>query len=124
MSEEQIYEKLVEICGSKNISNDPQILQSYSKDLSLLPKKSPKYVVWPKNSNQIQRIVELANSLKFFVIPVSSKAGSRHHGDTIPRTDNCVILDLSKLAKIRNVDKKNRVVLFRHAVYDLDYRKK
>ncbi|MFX1489705.1 MAG: FAD-binding oxidoreductase [Promethearchaeota archaeon] len=116
MSKEQIHDKLVEICGLKNISDDTQILQSYSKDLSLLPEKSPKYVVWPKNSNQIQKIIKLANLLKFFIIPVSSKPGFRHNGDTIPRTDNCVILDLSKLTKILNIDKKNRVVMIEPGV--------
>ncbi|MFW9865029.1 MAG: FAD-binding oxidoreductase [Candidatus Thorarchaeota archaeon] len=111
MSKEQIYDKLVEICRSKNISDDTQILQSYSKDLSLLSEKSPKYVVWPKNSIQVKKILDLANSLRFFVIPISSKPGYRHHGDTIPRTENCVILDLSKLTKILNIDKNNRVVM-------------
>ncbi|MFX1480433.1 MAG: FAD-binding oxidoreductase [Promethearchaeota archaeon] len=116
MSNEQIYEKLVEICGSKNIADDPQILQSYSKDLSLLQGKSPKYVIWPKSSSQIKKIIKLANSLKFFVIPISSKPGFRHHGDTIPRTDNCLILDLSRLTKILNIDRKNRVVMIEPGV--------
>ena len=83
MSEEQIFKELTKICGLRRLSNDPKILEEYSKDLSFFPKKVPKYVVWPKNRKQLQEILKLANNLNFSVIPVSSSSGPRHHGDTI-----------------------------------------
>ncbi len=111
MSEENIYQELVKITGSKNISIDPKVLEEYSEDLSFFPKKKPKYVIWPSNRNQIQKIIKLANSLNFSIIPVSSQSSPRHHADTIPRNNNSVILNLSKLNKIINIDRKNRVVM-------------
>lgn len=111
MTKEQIYQKLVGICGSKNISDSPKIIKDYSKDLSFFPEKSPLYVIRLKNRDKIQKVLKLANSLNFSVIPVSSNSGPRHHGDTIPRNDNCIIMNLSKLRKIRNIDKKNRVIM-------------
>ena len=116
MSEEQIYTELVKICSSKNISNDYHLLKRYSEDLSLFPKNEPKYVIWPKNREQIQKILNLANTSKFSIIPVSSPSGPRHHGDTIPRNKNTIILNLSKLNKIVNIDRKNRVVMIEPGV--------
>lgn len=111
MSEEQIFKELSKICGLRGLSNEPKILEEYSKDLSFFPKKVPKYVVWPKNRKQLQEILKLANNLNFSVVPVSSSSGPRHHGDTIPRNNNCIILNLSKLNKIISIDRKNRVVM-------------
>ncbi|MFX1388966.1 MAG: FAD-binding oxidoreductase [Promethearchaeota archaeon] len=116
MSEEQIYTKLVKICGSKNISNDPTLLKKYSKDLSFFHKNEPKYIICPENRKQIQDILILANLLKLSIIPVSSPSGPRHHGDTIPRYSNSIILNLSKLNKIINIDKKNRVAMIEPGV--------
>ncbi|MFX0006898.1 MAG: FAD-binding oxidoreductase, partial [Candidatus Hermodarchaeota archaeon] len=116
MSEEQIYTELIKICGSKNISNDSNLLKKYSEDLSIFPKNEPKYIIWPENRKQIQQILRLANTFKFAIVPVSSPTGPRHHGDTIPRNNNTIILNLSKLNKIISIDKKNRVVMIEPGV--------
>jgi hypothetical protein len=116
MSEEQIYTELVKICGSNNISNDSNLLKTYSEDLSFFPGKVPKYIIWPDNRNQIQEILKLANSLKLAIIPVSSPSGPRHHGDTIARHNKSIILNLFKLNKIINIDRKNRVVMIEPGV--------
>ena len=67
MSEEQILEELIEVCGTRNISKEPKLLEEYSKDLSFFPKKVPKYVIWPKNRKQVQKVLKLANNLKFSI---------------------------------------------------------
>ncbi|MHA1256656.1 MAG: FAD-binding protein, partial [Promethearchaeota archaeon] len=66
---------------------------------------APKYVVWPSNTKIIEEILKLANELKFSVVPISSSSGPRHHGDTIPKNSNCVVLDLSKMKNILNIDR-------------------
>lgn len=116
MSETKIYQELVKIVGSKNISKDPKVLEDYSEDMSFFPKKDPKYIIWTRNRNQIQKTIKLANSLNFSIIPVSSSSGPRHHGDTIPRNNNSIVLNLSKLKKIINIDRKNRVVMIEPGV--------
>ena len=116
MTEDILYQKLVKICSSKNISNDPNVLTKYSKDLSFSPEIAPKYVVWPSNTKIIEEILKLANDLKFSVVPISSSSGPRHHGDTIPKKDNCVVLDLSNMKQILNIDRKNRVVMIEPGV--------
>ena len=116
MNEAQVYQQLVKICGTKNISNNSKIIKEFSKDMSFFPEKAPKYVVWPKNSNQVQKIIKLANTLSFSIIPISSYSGPRHHADTIPRNNNCVILNLSRLKKNINIDRKNRVIMIEPGV--------
>ncbi|MFX1445528.1 MAG: FAD-binding oxidoreductase [Promethearchaeota archaeon] len=116
MGNDIIFQKLVKICGSKNVSNDPEILANYSKDMSFIQEKMPISIVWPSNTNKIEEIVKLANLEKFSIIPISSNKGPRHHGDTIPHKDNCVVLDLSNMKKILNIDRKNRVVMIEPGV--------
>ena len=105
-----MYKELIKICGSKNVSDDPEILKSYTHDLSFFEGKPPKYVVWPLNTKIVEKTLKLANKTGFSIIPVSSD-GPRHHGDTIPQKENSIILNFSKMKKILNIDKKNRVVM-------------
>lgn len=111
MSGEQIYQELVKICGSKFISNDPELLESYSTDLSFVKGFAPKYVVWLNKTKQIEEILKLANNIGFSIIPISSNSPIRYHGDTIPLTENSIIVDLSRMNKILNIDRKNRVIM-------------
>ena len=97
MNEGQIYQELVKICGSKFISNDPEVLDEYSTDLSFVEEKKPKYVIWLFKTKQIEKVIRLANSLGFSIIPISSSSPVRYHGDTIPQKDNCIIIDLSRM---------------------------
>ena len=105
-----LYKELIKICGSKNVSEDNDLLKSYSRDLSFFEGYLPKYVVWPLNTKIVEKVLRLANKTGFAIIPISSD-GPRHHGDTIPQRENSIILNLSKMKKILNIDKKNRVVM-------------
>ncbi len=111
MNGDKIFQMLEKICGSKSISNNPDVLNNYSEDMSFFPGKMPNSVVWPSNPKEIEEILKLANNEKFSVIPISSSTGLRHHGDTLPHRSNTVILDLSKMKKILSIDRKNRVVM-------------
>jgi len=106
-----IYQKLIKICGKKNVSNNLDLLKTYSEDCSYVSGKTPISVVWPNNSKQIEEILKLANSMGFSVISVSSSSNVRYHGDTLPKKDNTVILNLSKMKNIVSIDRKNRVVM-------------
>jgi hypothetical protein len=111
MSKDILLEKLIKICGSENVSNESNVLENYSRDMSFMLEKTPIYVVWPTKTKQIENILKLANSEKFSIIPISSSSNIRLHGDTIPQKDNTVILNLSKMNKILNIDRKNRVIM-------------
>lgn len=116
LNDKIVYQKLIGICGSKNVSYDDEILEKYSKDMSFFQGTIPKLVVWPLKTEQIQEILKLANKMDFAVIPVSSSSRLKHHGDTIPRKENSIIIDLSNMKKIISIDKKNRVVMIEPGV--------
>jgi hypothetical protein len=111
MDKDNILQKLTKICGSQNFSQDPKNLEDYSKDLSFLKGKSPLCIVWPSNSQDIIKIVKLANDLKLNIIPVSLNYNYKQHGDSLPKKDNTIILNLSRMNKILSIDRKNRVVM-------------
>ena len=116
LSENILSQQLAKICGSKNITNNQEILKEYSTDMSFFKGKVPKFVIWPSKTQEILKILKLANQMNFYIIPVSSSSKLRQHGDTLPRKDNCVIIDLSKMKKVISIDKKNRVVMIEPGV--------
>jgi hypothetical protein len=111
MNKDDFLQNITKICGPKNISQDPVELREYSKDLSLLKGKSPVCIAWPSNSQDVEDIVNLANELNFYLIPVSSNSKFKQHENSIPKKDNSIILNLSNMNKILSIDRKNRVVM-------------
>jgi FAD/FMN-containing dehydrogenase len=103
-------EKLVKIVGTGALSYAPATLDAYSSDISFANTVRPVCVVKPKNAADIQKIVKLANKTQTPLVPVSS--GPPHfRGDTVPGTGGAVIVDLSKMKKIINVDRARRVAM-------------
>ena len=102
-----IKQKLLEIAGSSSFSDDPEVLGRYSKDFSLLPPGLPDYVVKPKDVQQVQKVIQLANENLIPVVPVSS--GAHFHGATIPKRGG-IILDLSGMNQVLEIDELNRRV--------------
>ena len=102
-----IREKLSEIVGGKNFSDDPEILKKYSKDYSLVPSGAANYVVKPKDAQEVQKIVKLANEHLIPVVPVSSRV--HFNGATIPKQGG-IILDLTRMDRILEIDEPNRRV--------------
>jgi len=103
-----IGEELTKIVGPENFSADNSLLEKYSRDYSLSPSGRPNYVVWPRNAEEISRILELANKYQIPVIPVSSRA--HFYGATIPKQGG-IIIDLSRhMNRILEVDELNRRV--------------
>jgi len=103
-------EKLVKIVGAGNVSYEKATLDKYSKDMSFVNAVRPVCVVKPTNTVAVQKIVKLANETLTPLVPVSS--GPPHfRGDTVPSTGGAVIVDLSKMKKIINVDRARRVAM-------------
>ena len=100
MRVEDLHKNFVKICGSKFVSDDPEVLESYSKDLSFVEGKVPSFIIWPRKAKQVEKILKLANSLGFSVIPISSSSPIHYYGDTLPQKSNTVIVNLSKMNKI------------------------
>lgn len=103
-------EKLTKIVGSGNVDDQPTTLEEYSSDMSFVNAVRPACVVKPKNAGEIQKIVKLANETGTPLVPVSS--GAPHfRGDTVPSVGGAVIVDLSGMKKIINVNRARRVAM-------------
>ena len=102
-----LREELNTIVGKGNIIGDEAALDTYASDLSLQPVKRPMLVVKPKDLDEVQKIVKLANEQSIPLVPVSSKV--HFHGETIPEQGG-VIVDLGRLDKIIEIDARNRKV--------------
>jgi FAD/FMN-containing dehydrogenase len=103
-------EKLMKIVGARGVSHKPATLDEYSRDVSFVNAVRPECVVRPKNAAEVQALVKLANETLTPLVPVSS--GPPHfRGDTVPGTGGAVIVDLSRMKKIINVDRTRRVAM-------------
>ena len=102
--------KLVKIVGTANVSYERAVLDEYSGDMSFVNRVKPECVVKPANTGEVQKIINLANETLTPLVPVSS--GLPHfRGDTVPGTGGAVIIDLSGMKKIINVDRARRVAM-------------
>ena len=103
-------ERLVKIVGPGQVSQEAAVLDAFARDISFVNPVKPGYVVKPKNSQAIQKLVKLANETQTPLVPVSS--GPPHfRGDTVPGTGGAVVVDLSGMKKIILVDRARRVAM-------------
>ncbi|MBL7061121.1 MAG: FAD-binding oxidoreductase [Dehalococcoidia bacterium] len=102
-----IREGLLKLVGSEKFTDDPKVLKEYSTDFSLAPSGVPNYVVKPKKTEDVQRVIKFANEHSIPVIPVSSSA--HFYGTTIPKQGG-IVLDLTGMNKIFEIDELNRRV--------------
>ena len=106
---------LSNIVGSANVLDAVEVLESYAKDLSFVPKVRPGYIVKPEDSKQVKKIVEWANETLTPIIPISS--GAPHfRGDSVPSVGGAVIVDLSGMKRIPRIDPRNRVAMIEPGV--------
>ena len=107
MIDKQKLEKLV---GAGNVSDREADLEIYSSDISFVNRVRPAYVVKPRTSGEAQKLINLANTTKTPLVPVSS--GAPHFkGDTVPCNGGSIIVDLSNMKKVEFVDRPRRVAM-------------
>jgi FAD/FMN-containing dehydrogenase len=102
-----IREELLKLVGSEKFTDDPKVLKAYSTDFSLVLPGVPNYVVKPKKTEDVQKVVQFANKNSIPVVPVSSS--THFYGTAIPKQGG-VILDLTGMNKIFEIDELNRRV--------------
>jgi FAD/FMN-containing dehydrogenase len=102
-----MIKELKDIVGAKHVFDDHETLEEYSTDRSLNPPKKPAAVVKPKDTAEVQELVKYANKSLTPLIPVSS--GIHFWGATLAEQGG-VIVDLSRMNKILEIDARNRKV--------------
>ena len=101
-----IKDRLAEIVGQDNVSDAPEAIELCSRDFSLSPPGLFSCLAQPRTAEEVQKIIQLANELKFPVTPSSS--GVHFYGNAIPRMSG-VLLDLRRMNSIKEIDETSRV---------------
>jgi glycolate oxidase len=72
--DDRIKQALIEIVGQANFTDSLIDLVSYSYDASS-HKQRPEAAIWPTSSEQVSRILAMANKHRFSVIPRGAGTG-------------------------------------------------
>ena len=97
-------EKLIEIVGRENFTDQLEELVPYSYDASINVHR-PDAAVWPESTEQVAEIVKFANEYKIPVVPRG--AGTSLSGGVIPIRGG-IIVDLSRMNRILEISIENR----------------
>lgn len=101
-------EKLLDIFGEERVFDEEKTLLEYAKDQSFSPRRKPDFVVFAEKVEEIQQVIRLANETLTPIIPYSS--GLNFHGAALPDHGG-IILNLSRMDKILQIDEKNWFVV-------------
>ncbi len=105
--QEAVKETLREIAGPDNYTEKLIDLISYAHDASFYQNR-PDCAVWPENTDQVSRIMILANQEEIPVVPRG--AGTGLCGLAVP-VQGGIVLDLSRMNRILAIDIPDRLVV-------------
>jgi FAD/FMN-containing dehydrogenase len=100
---------LINLVGTERVSDRQDILDQYSGPIS------PQLVVWPNFTDEVLEIVKWANANSVALIPVSS-GKPRRRGASLPKRNDSIVVDLSRMKRIIRIDRKNKVVMLEPGV--------
>jgi len=106
--DEDLELELAKIVGKKNVSSEEFILISYAEDASPYKGTPPQVVVRPQSTKEVSEIMNLATELKLPVIPVGGR--SSINGSTIPRVPNAIMIDLTGMKEIIELNEDSMTV--------------
>ncbi len=116
----KLKQELVDIVGEENFSDALIDLVSSSWDASEHTGQRPDCTVWPTSTEQVSRIMALANRLE---VPVTPRgAGTGICGSAVPLRGG-IVLDLSRMNRILEIDISDRVVRVQAGVVYADLQK-
>ena len=100
----QEIQKLREIVGAENFTDQLEELVPYSYDASMNVHR-PDAAIWPESTEQVAQIVKFANENRIPVVPRG--AGTSLSGGVIPIKGG-IIIDLSRMNQIIEISIENR----------------
>ncbi len=100
------------------IGDQPNCRIESATDATDLRMELPMLVLFPETEDQIRRIVRLANTMKFGIIPRGGGTGAT--GGAIPAVGRTVTLSLSRFKKILDVDADNLSITVESGVITLN----
>ncbi len=108
-----IKESLIKIVGEQWYSDFPEELLIYSYDMTENDPSLPEFVVMPRTSEEIQKILKFANETKTPVVPFIS--GNNVGGLTIPLKGG-IVVDLKRMDSILHFNEDDMYVIIEPGV--------
>ncbi|MFX1293765.1 MAG: FAD-binding oxidoreductase [Promethearchaeota archaeon] len=119
MNKDKLKELLTPIFGNKSFSTDKALLYTYSMDVSN-QEYIPDAVVMPENRAQIAQLIKLANT---YNIPLIPRGGGTGASGGVLAVHGGIIVDLTKMNKIIEVDIDNLQIIVEPGVIHADLNK-
>jgi glycolate oxidase len=114
ISKEEVYEKLVEIFGSVNVTEKKVDLYPYSYDMTECKPHMPDFVVIPESVEQLVNLVKFCNQNFIPIVPYIS--GNNVGGLTIPESGGIIVDFGKKMNKILHVNENTMYALLEPGV--------
>jgi len=108
-----LKEDLIEILGKENVFDDEKTLRKYSSDQSIESSQTADLVVFAQSVEQVQEVIKYAIEKVVPVIPFSSEL--HLHGAAVSKKGG-IILNLSKMNRVIDIDADNRLVVIEPGV--------
>lgn len=109
----EIYNELVKIVGVDCVSKNPEELYIYSSDPGTMEPTKPDYVVMPKSTEEVQKIVLLANKFKIPVVPMG---GALTLSGLVRPLKGGIVVDMKRMDKIIEVNERARYAVIEAGV--------
>lgn len=105
-----VQEELRELLGDENlVVDDSEKLRTTIRNNNFIEGAMPEYLVFPQNTDEVKRVIQWANEKKVPIIPISS--GEPHLRGGCTSLFGGIALDLGKMNKIIQADRKYRVAM-------------
>ncbi len=101
-------DRYAEYVGEENVITDEAELKKYTKDQSFVDPTMPELALKPQNTEMVKKVMDFSNRNEIPVVPYS--CGEDNQGCAIPE-DGCVMLDVSEMDEIINIDTDSRVAI-------------
>jgi hypothetical protein len=111
-----LLNELKAVIPSDQISSEPKLTGSYTADETSVTElgEKPAWVVYPRDTKDVQRIVSFSSKHKIPIVPCSSRI--HFYGRTIPSVGGAMIVNLSRMNKIIELDPRNKVAMIEPGV--------
>lgn len=104
-----------------DISDVKEDLICYSYDASYAQGAIPELVAWPKNSDEISRIVKWATNKGLKIVPRG--AGTGMAGGAIPINSRSIVISLERMIEVIEINPKNFTATVQPGVINGDFQK-
>ncbi|MCF4097876.1 FAD-binding oxidoreductase [Maritalea mediterranea] len=121
MAPAQPFDKLLEIVGEANFHQDEGALTRFLEEPRGLYKKGAQCAVTPTSVKMVQKVMQFAYQNEIAVVPQSGNTGLV--GGQVPATGKEIILSLSKLRQVREVDTSTNVMTLEAGITVLEAQK-